>query len=123
MNGNQKIVALKRFNAGDYKSYTISLEDKNRTKLNLANRRIVFTLKNDIDDADDKAVIKKVYDITGDEVLSFQIELTTQETIDLYGTFEYDIRVSFIGVPNEIQFTPLRGQLTIDKPVTRIMGE
>lgn len=112
------------FFAGDHKLWPMYFTDGGNNKMALNNRRFVFTVKQDIDDADDKAIIKKVYDITGDEpVYTFQLNLTTEDTKNLEGRFEYDLRISFISNPTEIQMTVLRGTLNIEKPVTQIMGE
>jgi len=119
MNNIQQ-VNLGRFFAGDHKAWTMTFHDK-VGKLNLSNRRVVFTLKQDIDDNDSNAVIKKVFDIGTEETFEFVLSLSTNETKDLFGVFEYDVRISFIALPTEIQFTALRGKLTIDKPITNSM--
>ncbi len=111
---------LGRFFSGDHKAWTMTFHDK-VGKLDLKNRRIVFTVKQDVDDSDDNAIIKKVFDIGTEETFEFVLSLSTNETKELFGVFEYDLRISFIGLPTEIQFTALRGKLTIDKPITNTM--
>lgn len=112
------------FYSGDHKAWTLTFFDKLNNSMNLSNRRIVFTAKQDIDDSDEKAIIKKVLDIPADDpVYSYQLSFSTNETKDLEGRFEYDLRVSFINNPTEIQMTVLRGTLNIVKAVTKVMGE
>lgn len=121
MNNIQQ-VNLKRFFAGDHKAWTMTFYDK-IGQLVLNGRRIVVTIKQDVDDTDENAVIKKVHDISGTEdIKQFVFTLTTDETKNLYGVYEYDIRVSFVNQPTEIQYTAVRGKLTVDKPITRTMG-
>ncbi len=122
MNNIQQ-VSLGRFFSGDHKAWTLTFYDKANNRLNLNNRRIVFTVKQDIEDSDDNSVLKKVVDISeGIDVFEFVLSLTTDETKDISGVFEFDLRLSFINQPTEIQFTALRGKFTIDKPITNIMG-
>lgn len=119
---NVQQVNFNRFFSGDHKAWTITFYDKANNTLNLNNRRIVFTLKQDIDDSDDNSVLRKVFDISEPtDVFSFVLSLSTEETKDISGVFEYDLRLSFINQPTEIQFTALRGKLTIDKPITNSM--
>lgn len=122
MNNIQQ-TSLGRFFSGDHKAWTLTFYDKANNRLNLNNRRIVFTVKQDIEDADDIAILKKVFDISeGIDVYDFVLSLNTEETQSISGVFEYDLRLSFQNQPTEIQFTALRGKFTIDKPVTNNMG-
>lgn len=120
---NIQQLSLGRFFSGDHKAWTLTFYDKANNRLNLNNRRIVFTAKQDIDDTDENAILKKVVDISESiDVFEFILSLTTEETKDIVGVFEFDLRLSFQNDPTEIQFTALRGNFTIDKPVTNIMG-
>lgn len=122
MNNIQQ-VSLGRFFAGDHKAWTLTFFDKNNLPLVLNNRRIIFSMKQDLDDKDTNSVIRKVYDVPdgGSEVYEYVLELLTSETTNLFGVFEFDIRVSFQSNHTEIQFTALRGRMTIDQSVTNSM--
>ena len=109
--------------AGDNKSYTLSFTDKNNFPVELAGRRIILSIKRDIDDPDSEAIIRKVYNTTGSNLFEFEINLTTEETSLLEGVYEMDIRMSFIGQPLEIQYTPVRAKLTVLKAITNTMEE
>lgn len=120
---NMQQISLGRFFAGDHKAWTMTFYDKNNQLLILNNRRIIFSMKQDLDDKDSNAIIRKVLDIPGGEsnITEYVLELTTDETNNLFGVFDFDIRVSFQGNPTEVQFTALRGKMTIDQSVTNSM--
>lgn len=114
-------INLKGFIQGDHKAWTLKFTDKNRQAIDLNGRRIVFTMKRDIDEEDNKADIRKITDIVTPNTFQFILELNTIDTQDLYGIFKYDIRVSFVNNPLEVQYTPLSGNITINKAVSKGM--
>ena len=122
MNNIQQ-VSLGRFFAGDHKAWTMTFFDKNNLPLILNSRRVIFSMKQDLDDNDTNAIIRKVYDFpnSNSNIYEYVLELNTNETNDLFGVFEFDVRVSFQGNASEIQFTALRGKMTIDQSVTNSM--
>jgi hypothetical protein len=79
-------------------------------------------MKEDVDNLDSEAAIKKILNISEVGVVTnLVIDFTSAETNTLLGVYEYDLRLSFQNLPTEIQYTALRGKISVDQPVTKSM--
>lgn len=79
---------------GDTSSITVNLTQSDGTALDLTNATVFFTVKNDIDDVDDDALISK--DITShvdEEAGQTLIALTSDDTSIDAGNYVWDIQV------------------------------
>jgi hypothetical protein len=121
-----QLINLDSFYAGDHQSFTMYFTDDNDQVMDLNNRRIVFTAKQDLDDADNynsPSQIRKIIDISEDTpVTELVFDLFTAETRNKnYGQYDYDLKISFLNLPHEIQFTAIRGKFSILQPVSDSM--
>ncbi len=100
---------------GDDKFYVLTFTDGNGDPIDITGWTIYFTVKRDLDDTDDEALIKKDITAHTDPTNGVtKIHLTSDDT-DLIGNFYYDIQVK---KSDGIILTVLEGMITFKKDVT-----
>ena len=101
---------------GDDKYYILTFTDSNGDPIDITGWIIFFTVKRDLDDTDDEALIKK--DITSHTDPTngqTRIHLTNDDT-DLIGSYYYDIQVK---KSDGTIITILEGAITFKKDITQ----
>jgi len=108
---------LRLFRGDDY---TISLEfTEGGVAKDITDWTIYFTLKKNLDDSDDDAVLKK--DVTEHSDPTHgktEIVLTNSDTDALAGVYDYDIQYKDNSTPAIVK-TVITGKMTVEKDVTR----
>jgi hypothetical protein len=102
---------------GDTTNYNLSFRDEDGNVIDITGWTIFFTVKADIDDVDDDAVIKKtITEHTNPANGETKIILTSDETNLAIQGYVFDIQTK--NASNEIQ-TIIEGTLTVTKDVTQ----
>lgn len=107
-----------KFPRGDDQVLALEFTENGAVK-DITGWTVYFTLKKNIDDADENAVLKKdVTTHTDPTNGKTEIPLLNTETDTLEGLYFYDIQYKDVATPAIIK-TVLSGQMTFTKDVTR----
>lgn len=113
---------LSSFFRGDTKQYNLEFKEQNGAPINIVGHELWFTLKSNIDDSDDDAILqKKVVAPDGNNsengLITIMLSSTDTESI-APGTYQYDIQKTIPGSP-PIVATIMAGQIAVLADVTR----
>lgn len=101
---------------GDSKSYTLYFKDENNVAIDITGYTVFFTVKLELDDSDDDAVIQKTITVHSSPTEGVTvIELSPTDT-NLTGNYIFDIQIK--NVSAEIQ-TIMEGNISFSKDVTQ----
>lgn len=102
---------------GDTKPLTLYFTNENKTAIAITGWTIFFTVKKEIDDIDDDAVIKKtITNHTDPENGKSELKLSSSDTNIDSGNYLYDIQIK--NTLGEIR-TILEGIFTVTKDITQ----
>jgi hypothetical protein len=103
---------------GDSKTYTLSFTDGGGTAINITTWVIYYTVKEELNDTDAQAAIRKIITVHTDPthgISDIVLENSDTQTLKAPQTYWHDIQVDIAGKINTIMF----GQLNVIADVTR----
>lgn len=101
---------------GDDKFFVLTFTDSNGDPIDITGWTVYFTVKSNLNDSDDDALISKdVTDHTSPTNGITKIHLTSSDT-NLVGTYFYDIQIKR---DDDVVLTVLEGNITFKRDVTQ----